>query len=217
MSLIKAFIFDLDGVLVDTAKYHFKAWKALANELGIDFSEKENEQLKGVSRKESLEMILSWGGISKAESEKQELMKLKNEWYLEHIKDMNPDELLGGVREFLQETKDMGLKIALGSASKNALPILEKTDILHFFDAVVDGNKTTKSKPDPQVFLMGADQLDVKPEEAVVFEDSVAGVDAACNGQFKTIGIGEENILGRADRVIQNLEGITPTALLNEL
>lgn len=212
--MIKAFIFDLDGVLVDTAKHHFKAWKALANEIGIDFSEKENEQLKGISRKESLELILEWANVEISEERKLELMELKNDWYLENVKNMNASELLEGVHQFLLESKNLGLKIALGSASKNALPILEKTNILQFFDTIVDGNHTNKSKPHPQVFLMGAEQLSVKPEEAVVFEDSLAGVQAAKSGNFTAVGIGDKEILSKADMVYPGLSAIDPKSLL---
>ncbi len=214
--MIKAFIFDLDGVLVDTAKYHYKAWKALAKEIGIDFSEKENEQLKGISRKESLELILEWANISLNEDRKQELMELKNTWYLQHIKNMDASELLEGVEDFLSQSKSLGLKIALGSASKNALPILEKTNILQYFDVIVDGNHTTKSKPHPQVFLMGSEKLAVKPEEAIVFEDSLAGIQAANTGNFKSLGIGSEEILKEADLVFKGLFQINPQTLLNE-
>ncbi len=214
--MIKAFIFDLDGVLVDTAKYHFRAWKALANEIGIDFTEKENEQLKGISRKESLELILGWAKLSISEDRKLELMEMKNTWYLQFVENMDASELLKGVREFLAQSKSLGLKIALGSASKNAIPILEKTDILTFFDAIVDGNHTTKSKPDPQVFLMGAELLEVKPEEAVVFEDSLAGVQAAKTGGFTAIGIGSEKVLTQADIVYKGISEIDPKSLLKD-
>lgn len=215
--MIKAFIFDLDGVLVDTAKYHYKAWNALANELGIDFSEKENEHLKGVSRKESLELILKWANVTVSEERKLELMDLKNTWYLKNVENMDASELLLGVRDFLLQSQKLGLKITLGSASKNAIPILEKTNILHFFDAIVDGNHTTKSKPDPQVFLMGAEKLKLKPEEAIVFEDSLAGVQAAKSGNFKTVGIGSPELLKMADIVFNGLYEINAQSLLNEI
>jgi beta-phosphoglucomutase len=217
MDSIKAFIFDLDGVLVDTAKYHFKAWKRLASELGISFTHQENEQLKGVSRKESLEMILKWGNTTLSEERKEELMVQKNDWYLELIAQMDTHEVLPGVRDFLQRSKDLQLKIALGSASKNARLILEKVDLLSFFDALIDGNSTTKSKPHPQVFLLGAEALDVAPAHAIVFEDAIAGVKAAKNGGFTAIGIGDKNILSEADVVLNGLEGIHPQHLINQL
>lgn len=214
--MIKAFIFDLDGVLVDTAKYHFRAWKALANEIGIDFTEKENEQLKGISRKESLELILGWANVQISEDRKLELMEMKNNLYLQFVENMNASELLQGVKEFLIESKTLGLKIALGSASKNAIPILEKTNILSFFDAIVDGNHTTKSKPDPQVFRMGADLLGLKPKEAIVFEDSLAGVQAAKTGGFVAIGIGSEKVLTKADKIYKGISEIKAQTLLKE-
>ncbi len=215
--MIRAFIFDLDGVLVDTAKYHFKAWQRLANTLGIDFTEDENEQLKGVSRKESLEKILEWGGKSLPEAKFNELMAKKNDWYLELMQNMDEDETLEGVRTFLEECQSLQLKIALGSASKNAQAILEKTKLTSFFEAIIDGTKTSKSKPDPQVFLMGAEALDVLPENTVVFEDSIAGVEAAKRGGFKSVGVGSENVLKGADLFVAGLHEKTASSIINEL
>lgn len=215
--MIKAFIFDLDGVLVDTAKYHFKAWQRLANTLGIDFTEEENEQLKGVSRKESLEKILEWGQKSVPEPEFNRLMAQKNDWYLELMQHMDEKEALEGVRAFLEETKQLQLKIALGSASKNAQSILNKTKLNQFFDVVIDGTKTTKSKPDPQVFLMGAEALKVDPANAVVFEDSIAGIEAANAGGFKTVAIGSQEVLKGADVYVSGLHKKSASALINEL
>lgn len=146
---IKACLFDLDGVLVDTAVYHYKAWKRLANTMGFDFTEEQNEQLKGVSRVESLNKILAWGGIEKTDSEKDELAGLKNSWYVDMITKMTPAEVLPGTVDFLTAIHKAGYKLALGSASKNSGIILEKTDLAHFFDKIVDGNMVTKSKPDP--------------------------------------------------------------------
>ena len=217
MGSIKAVIFDLDGVLVDTAKYHFKAWQALARKLNIHFTEEENEQLKGVSRKESLERILEWGNKSLSEAEKVDYMNWKNEEYLRYVDRMNEEELLEGVGDFLTKCRELKLKIALGSASKNARLILNKTGITHFFDSIVDGNSTTLSKPDPQVFLMGATELDVTPQEAIVFEDSLAGVQAARNGNFKAVGIGQPQILAKADKVVDGLHQINIEQLINEL
>lgn len=193
--MIKGLIFDLDGVLVDTAKYHFIAWRKMANALGIDFTEEENEQLKGVSRRGSIEKILGWGGLSLSEDEIQEWMIKKNEWYLELASHMGPEELLPGVLQALQTAKKTGYKIALGSASKNAKPILDSTGITPFFDAVVDGVVVTASKPDPEVFTKGAALLGLAPSECVVFEDSVAGVQAALNGGMKAVGVGSPAVL----------------------
>ncbi|HTD98950.1 MAG TPA: beta-phosphoglucomutase [Mucilaginibacter sp.] len=202
---IKACIFDLDGVIVDTAVYHYKAWKRLANELGFDFTEEDNEKLKGVSRTRSLELILQWGGITKTDAEKGELATRKNTWYVEMISKMTPEEVLPGAKEFLQTCIDAGIKIALGSASKNSGMILEKTGIAHFFNAVIDGNKVSKPKPDPEVFLKGAEELNEAPENCVVFEDAIAGVEAAIAGGMKVVGIGTPQVLGEANLVVSGL------------
>ena len=189
MNQIKTCIFDLDGVIVDTAKYHFKAWRRLAQELGSDFTEEDNEKLKGVSRVESLNLILEWGGIEATEEEKLALAEKKNTWYLEYINRMTPEEILPGVERFLQSLKDKNIKIVLGSASKNAEVILERCELMHFFDAIVDGNKTTRSKPDPEVFLMGAAAADCDVKECIVFEDAPKGVEAAANAGMRAVAI----------------------------
>lgn len=217
LTMIKACIFDLDGVIVDTAKYHFQAWRRLANELGFDFSEKENEKLKGVGRMESLELILSWGGVEKTQAEKEALAARKNEWYVELIEHMTPDEILPGVLPFLQELKRKGIGIALGSASKNASTILSRIGLDGFFDAVIDGNSTTRSKPNPEVFLLGAHALGVEPNEAVVFEDAEKGIEAALNGGFWTVGVGDPSILKRAHLVIPGFDGFTFQQLISRL
>src|SRR5476651_485813 len=167
MSNIKACIFDLDGVIVDTAVYHYKAWKRLANSLGFDFTEHQNEQLKGVSRVRSLQLILGWGGVTKTEEEQEALATQKNTWYMEMVNQMQPDEILPGAKEFVEVCRKAGIKIALGSASKNSMTILNKIGITNLFDAVIDGNKVSKAKPDPEVFLQGAKELSVEPEECV--------------------------------------------------
>jgi beta-phosphoglucomutase len=206
MTLIKACIFDLDGVIVDTAVYHYKAWKRLANELGFDFTEEDNEKLKGVSRTRSLELILQWGGVTKTDAEKEELATRKNTWYVEMISKMTPNEVLPGATEFLQACIDAGIKTALGSASKNSKMILEKTGIAHFFNVVIDGNKVSKPKPDPEVFLKGAEELGIPPENCVVFEDAIAGVEAAIAGGMKAVGIGSPQVLGKANLVVRGLD-----------
>ncbi|MFQ5445940.1 MAG: beta-phosphoglucomutase [Saprospiraceae bacterium] len=205
--MIKACIFDLDGVLVDTAKYHFRAWRRLANELGFDFTEKENEQLKGVGRMQSLDLILQWGGVVKSVEEKQQLAAMKNEWYIGYIAGMTPGEVLDGVPAFLDELKAKGVKIALGSASKNARAILRQAGLTHYFGAMIDGNKTTKGKPDPQVFQLGAEALGVAPAEAIVFEDAQKGIEAALAGGFWAIGIGAQEDLKEAHAVIPGFKG----------
>ena len=214
---IKAFIFDLDGVITDTAKYHYKAWKRMANELGFDFTEEENEQLKGVSRTKSLEKILQWGGITVSPEEKIRLAEQKNQWYLEYIQGITPGDLLPGARDFLLATKESGLYTALGSASKNAIPIVEKLGVLHLFDVLIDGNKAPESKPDPQVFLLGAQELNVRPEHCIVFEDSLAGIQAAKNGNMHTVGIGYMLPKNVADFHAGSLEFLTPSIVIAEV
>ena len=205
--MIRGFLFDLDGVLVDTAQYHFLAWQRMAAELGIHFGEAENEQLKGVSRAESLNRILAWGGKSLSDAEKQHWMTLKNDWYLELVRGMPADDYLPGAHEFLRASRAAGIKVALGSASKNAPLILERLGWIPLFDALVDGNVVTASKPDPEVFLEGARRLGLKPEECVVFEDSEAGVEAARRGGMKVVGIGQGL---DADLLVTGLDRLTP-------
>ncbi len=203
---IQACLFDLDGVIVDTAVYHYKAWKRLANELGFDFTEEQNELLKGVSRVRSLEIILEIGDLTKTDAEKEELATRKNTWYVDMINQMLPDEVLPGAREFVQACRDAGIKTALGSASKNSMTILEKINMVDLFDAIIDGNKVSKAKPDPEVFLKGAEALRVAPSACVVFEDAIAGVDAAINGGMKVVGIGSPNVLKKANLVVSGLD-----------
>lgn len=205
--MIRGFLFDLDGVLVDTAQYHFLAWQRMAAELGIHFGEAENEQLKGVSRAESLNRILAWGGKSLSDAEKQHWMTLKNDWYLELVRGMPADDYLPGAHEFLRASRAAGIKVALGSASKNAPLILERLGWIPLFDAMVDGNVVTASKPDPEVFLEGARRLGLKPEECVVFEDSEAGVEAARRGGMKVVGIGHGLDV---DLLVSGLDQLTP-------
>ncbi len=205
MNKIRACIFDLDGVIVDTAVYHYQAWKRLANELGFDFTETQNEKLKGVSRMRSLDLILQWGGVTKTQAEKEELATCKNNWYVEMINKMTPAEILPGAKEFLEACRGAGIKTALGSASKNSMTILNNVNIAGFFDAIVDGNHVDKPKPDPEVFLKGAEALNVQPADCVVFEDAIAGVEAAINGGMKVVGIGSPDVLVGANLVIGGL------------
>jgi beta-phosphoglucomutase len=205
--MYKACLFDLDGVLVDTAIYHFK-------QFGYELTEEQNEQLKGVSRVESLNKILDWANYSATQEQKSAWLIEKNEDYLRLISNMNPSEILPGVLDFLQQIKDLGYKIALGSASKNAEIILEKTGLMPWFDLIIDGNKVSKSKPDPEVFLKGAEGLGFAPETCIVFEDAQAGVEAAKAGNMKAIGIGEAETLSLADKIIPNFVGIKAAELL---
>lgn len=204
----KAFIFDLDGVIVDTAKFHFLAWRKLANDLGFDFTREQNEQLKGVSRVESLKKILNWGNMELPEEEFKRQMALKNENYLSYVDEMEEDEILPGVPKVLNYLKEKNIPIALGSASKNARTILKKINLYDAFDVIVDGTDVSKAKPDPEVFLIAAEKLGAKPENCVVFEDSVAGVEAANIGKMTSIGIGEKEVLHEADYVFSDFTEI---------
>lgn len=201
-----AFIFDLDGVIVDTAKFHFMAWQKLANKIGVNFSEKENEQLKGVSRVKSLEKILSWGNKSLSNEEFQSLMNEKNIDYLNHVHKMTKSDILPGVKDFLKKLKSKNLPIALGSASKNAKTILKCVGLTDSFDAIIDGNKVTKAKPNPEVFLKAAKILETEPQDCFVFEDSIAGIKAANTAGMTSIGIGNKDTLNEADFCFKNFK-----------
>jgi len=214
---VKACIFDLDGVLVDTAKYHYLAWKSLAEELNIPFDRKDNELLKGVSRMTSLDIILKLGGQEKmAAEQKQNLADRKNALYLEYIQAMKKeDSILPGAERFLKELRSRGMKTALGSASKNAPLILEKTDLSQYFDVVIDGNHVSKAKPDPEVFLKGAQGLGIAAENCVVFEDAQAGIEAALAGGMKCVGVGHPDQLKKADLLIEDLSQIEIETLVS--
>ena len=209
MTKIKACLFDLDGVIVDTAKYHYLAWKKLANELGFDFTKDQNENLKGISRMESLKILLNIGGLTLDEAEKITLAEKKNNWYREYISKMTPDEILPGTVEFLEKLRNKGIKIALGSASKNAMTILNNVELVNQFDAIIDGTKTSNAKPNPEVFLLGAKQLGVSPCECVVFEDAKAGIEAAINAGMYSVGIGDPLVLNKANIVVSSLKEMT--------
>ena len=202
MLTIQACLFDLDGVIVDTAKYHYEAWRKLANQLGFDLSLEQNELLKGISRMESLDIILGIGKVTLSDDEKKKYAAEKNALYLELCMQMTPDDTLPGVKDFLQELKATSIKIGLGSASKNAKVILGRIDMLSYFETIVDGNRISKGKPDPEVFLVGAKDLDSSPENCVVFEDAVAGIQAAKAGRMFAVGIGEPSVLTEADFVV---------------
>ncbi len=204
----KAFIFDLDGVIVDTAKYHFLAWQNLANSLGISFSSAQNEQLKGVSRVRSLEKILEWGNKTISEEEFTTLMTKKNEEYLVYISKMDTSEILPDVPRVLDSLISKEQAIALGSASKNARVILDKVQLTDKFQAIVDGTNVSKAKPDPEVFLIGAKELGISPENCVVFEDSVAGIQAANRANMISIGIGDPKVLHEADYIFSDFTEI---------
>lgn len=205
LQTMKGAIFDLDGVIVDTAKYHYLAWAKLADELGFAFTEEHNERLKGVSRMRSLDILLEVGGQDFSDEDKLSMADKKNKLYVEYISTLNESELLPGVKEYLIELRARGVGIALGSASKNAVFILDKLNIADLFDAIVDGNKVSRAKPDPEVFLIACAELGLQPEDCVVFEDAEAGVQAAKAAGMQVVGIGSPEILKDADLVVAGL------------
>lgn len=217
MSPIKACLFDLDGVLVDTARYHYIAWRELAEELGFHFTEQDNERLKGVSRMASLHILLEIGGLELAEEEKIRLAEQKNKRYVEYIAKMDSSEILPGALDFLKECRGQGIKVALGSASKNAMTILNNTGLTPYFDAIIDGTHTSAAKPDPEVFLLGARELSVAPENCVVFEDAEAGITAATRAGMRSVGIGSPDTLSAANLVVPSLQQINVAALQESL
>ena len=200
--MIKACIFDLDGVIVDTARYHYLAWKRLAEEFDYDLTPEDNERLKGVSRMDSLEVVLELSGARVSEHEKVQLANKKNAWFRDFIERMIPEEIFPGVRPLIQEMKAAGLKIALASSSKNAETVIELLGIRSAFDVIVDGTMIAKSKPDPEIFLLTAQKLNIPPEACVVFEDAEAGVDAALAAGMKCVGVGDPRLLGHAHKVV---------------
>lgn len=205
---IKACLFDLDGVIVDTASFHYLAWKQLANRLGFEFTETDNERLKGISRMDSLEILLEIGNTTLIEEDKLRYAAEKNEVYLGYVREMTPEDVLPGVREFIGELRHNRILIGLGSASKNARLILNRTNIIGLFDVIVDGNLISLAKPNPEVFSLGAQLLAAEPANCVVFEDAVAGVQAAHNAGMKCIGIGSPEILKEADLVFPGFENL---------
>ncbi len=211
----KAFLFDLDGVLVDTAHFHYMAWRELANQLGFDFSVRQNEALKGIGRMESLDIVLKAGQIVAGEAERNAYAARKNAAYLELCSHITPADLLPGVLSFLKEVKAAGIPIGLGSVSKNAPLIMERLEIAPLFDTIVDGNRITRGKPDPEVFLLGAADLNVAPAGCVVFEDAVAGIQAAKNAGMRAIGVGDPALLQEADQVIPGFDGLTLEEVLS--
>jgi len=205
----KAFIFDLDGVIVDTAKFHYLAWKELANALGFDFNEEQNELLKGVSRVASLEILLKIGNVQLSDDRKETLLKEKNKQYLGFIAKMGEDEILPGIKDLLLYLKDKNIPFSLGSASKNARLILKILKLHNLFDAIVDGNDVSIAKPDPEVFLIAANKLNKEPHDCVVIEDAQAGIQAANNAEMISVGIGNKKVLKEADFVLNNTSELT--------
>lgn len=220
MREILACIFDLDGVIVDTARYHYLAWQRLAHELGFEFTKLHNERLKGVSRMRSLEILLEVGRVRLSETEKLLAAEKKNKWYVEYIAQLTPDEILSGAYELLIELKTYRIKIALGSASKNAGMILQRLELTRFFDAVIDGTKVSKAKPDPEIFLKASEELHIDPANCLVFEDAQAGIESARNAGMLSVGVGDPEVLRNADLVIPGFEGVdwkTLSSSINEL
>ncbi|MCH7514518.1 MAG: beta-phosphoglucomutase [Bacteroidetes bacterium] len=215
--IMKACIFDLDGVIVDTAKYHFLAWKKLADQLGVNFTYADNERLKGVSRMESLETILKSGNITLGEQEKEELAAKKNNWFVEYLDNMSANETLPGVVSFLDDLDNNHIRKAIGSASKNAVLALRKIGLEDRFDLIIDGTMVSRAKPDPEVFLKAATGLGLPPGQCLVFEDAHAGIQAAHNGKMKCVGVGNPDILGEADVVIDSFSNINWKTILKLL
>ena len=201
--MLKACIFDLDGVIVDTAHYHFMAWKRLANELGVELTEKENERLKGVSRMQSLDIILELGSIRRSEVEKELLAAKKNIWFVEYINTMKPSEIFPGVKELIGKMRSHGKKVALASSSKNAKAVIDLLDIASLFDEMVDGTMIVHTKPDPEIFLLAASRLKINPTDCLVFEDAEAGVEAAIRAGMKCVGVGSPEQLGKANLIVK--------------
>ena len=211
-------LFDLDGVLVDTAKYHYLAWKELAESLGVDFTLQDNERLKGVSRMRSLEIILEIGGIDMSQTDKEICCERKNARYVALISNMGPEELLPGAGRFLHDVRSKGYRTALGSASKNAPLILDRLGLTNLFDVIVDGTKVTKAKPDPEVFALGGQLLGIDPSQCLVFEDAVAGIQAAHAAGMRAIGIGNPKTLAEADAHLPNgFEGVNIEQIISML
>ena len=215
--ILKACIFDLDGVIVNTAKYHFLAWKKLADQLGVNFTHAFNERLKGVSRMESLETILKSGDIILDEQEKEELAAKKNNWFVKYLNNMSVNETLPGVVSFLDDIEHNHIRKAIGSVSKNAGLAIRKIGLEDRFDLIIDGTMVSRAKPDPEVFLKAASGLGLPPAQCLVFEDARAGIQAAHNGEMKCVGVGNPDILGEADVVIDSFSNINWTTILTLL
>lgn len=212
---IKAVIFDLDGVIVTTDNCHYKAWKKLADEEGIYFDREINEGLRGVSRMESLEIILSNGNRQYNEQEKQDMAQRKNEYYRELLSSISPLDILPGVMKLISDLKKSKIKIAIGSSSKNTPLILEKIGLKSYFDANADGNDIRNSKPDPEVFLLAAQRLNISPAKCVVVEDADAGIEAALAAGMHVIGVGYASKNKKAHLRLEDLTKLEVERLLN--
>lgn len=204
--MIKGFIFDLDGVLTDTAEYHYQAWKRMANKLGIPLDREMNEQLKGISRMDSLERILALGNQTEKYSveEKEQLADEKNEDYKKLILSVTPNDLLPGIADLLADLKKENIRLALASASKNGPVIMEKLGIADLFDTVVDPASLANGKPDPEIFIKGAEQLQLKPEECVGVEDAQAGIESINAAGIFSVGVGTKEMMKNADYAVSD-------------
>ncbi len=212
---VHGFIFDLDGVLTDTAEFHFRAWKRLADEIGVPFTRADNDQLRGVSRRESLILLLH--GRAYPEEQMTAFMERKNGYYLEFLEGITPQDMLPGARELLVAIRAAGLKAAVGSASKNAGEVIARLGIASLLDAISDGYSVERQKPAPDLFLHAAQQLQRPPAECVVVEDAAAGIEAAQAGGFRTIGLGPRERVGAADVILPSLAGVHLEDLLKNL
>ncbi len=201
--MIRAFLFDLDGVLTDTSEFHYRAWQRLADEEGLPFNRKDNEALRGVGRRESLDILLKGRYID--EETAQAWMDRKNRYYVEQVENMTTDDLLPGAVELLKGLRRAGIKVCVASASKNAPLVIDRLMLRPFIDLLVDGSKVTRSKPAPDLFLYAADKLGVHPEECVVVEDARAGIAAAEAAGMRSLGIGPSERVGDADLVLPDL------------
>ena len=208
-------LFDLDGVIVDTANYHFLAWKKIASNFGFELSKENNEKLKGVSRTKCLNIILELSNFNLNENSFNYYLKKKNEIYLDYIKNINSENILPGILKTLNYLKEKNIMIGIGSASKNAIFIIEKLKIVPFFDVIVDGNQIVNSKPDPEVFLKGSKALGVLPENCVVFEDSDSGIQAAKAAKMTAIAIGTPDKFSNYDFCFTNFLKIVKSDLDN--
>jgi len=205
--MIRAFLFDLDGVLTDTSDFHYLGWKRLADELGLPFDRQKNEALRGVSRRESLLLLLN--GRPATEEEMNEWMERKNRYYIEYVNGMTPQNLLPGVLELLKELRQAGYKVAIVSSSKNTPLVLERLQINQLLDTVVDGNAPARSKPAPDLFLLAAERLGVEPAQCLVIEDAEAGIAAGKAAGMRTLGLGPVERVGLADYHLPDLNGIS--------
>ena len=204
-----ACIFDLDGVIVDTARYHYLAWKRLAAELGFELTPEDNERLKGVSRMQSLEIVLEIGGIRAEPAEREQMAEKKNQWFNELIAKMEPGEIFPGVKELVADIRNTGRKVALASSSKNAQLVVDRLEIRDLFEVIIDGSMIEHTKPDPEIFLLAAKRLGVDPSSCIVFEDAEAGVEAALAAGMKCVGIGSPERLGKAHLVLPTISEFT--------